>query len=94
MIFRKPYAFLIKNFKKIHIVMLALTIFIYFKLNDILDFIRDYINFGTYNKVLEPFSKEVGILFYLAIILILVISISSTFIQKKETMENIFSLCI
>ena len=75
MIFRKPYAFLIKNFKKIHIVMLILTIFIYFKLNDILDFIRDYINFGTYNKVLEPFSKEVGILFYLAIILILVISI-------------------
>ena len=47
MIFRKPYAFLIKNFKKIHIVVLLLCVFVYFKVNSIMKFVKEFIHYRS-----------------------------------------------
>ena len=84
MVFRKPYAFLIKNFKKIHIAMLVISLFIFIKLGGIVSFIRDYISFGTYNSTLEPFSVKTGIIFYLAIIIMIFISIALIILLKRK----------
>ena len=75
MVFRKPYAFLIKNFKKIHIFIFLLCIFIYLKVNSMTSFIKDYIQFGTYSASLESFSSKTGIFFYLAVLLVIVSSV-------------------
>ncbi len=76
MVFRKPYAFLIKNFKKIHIVMLFLWLFIYYKVFLLKDFVKEFISFGTYNSNLENVSNKINFLFYFTIVLMILISIS------------------
>lgn len=84
MIFRKPYAFLIKNFKKIHIVLLLLCVFVFFKVNSIMKFVKEFISYGTYSASLEPFSKNTGFLFYLALILIIISSLLLLILLKRK----------
>ncbi|MBR4619309.1 MAG: DUF4352 domain-containing protein [Bacilli bacterium] len=75
MVFRKPYAFLIKNFKKIHILLLFLWGFSYYKIYGVRKFIKDYITYGVYSRNLEGISTKIGPLLYLAMVLIIIISI-------------------
>lgn len=42
MVLRKPFALLIKNFRKIHFLLAALTIYIIYKANDLLSFFNEY----------------------------------------------------
>ena len=44
MIIRKPYAFLIKNFKLIHFFMFVLTSYLIFKANRIFSFFNEYVS--------------------------------------------------
>lgn len=44
MIIRKPYAFLIKNFKLIHFIMFIFTSYLLFKANRIFSFFNDYVS--------------------------------------------------
>lgn len=95
MVFRKPYAFLIKNFKKIHIVIFLLWFFIYLKVNDMLTFIKEYIQFGTYNASLESFSSKTGFLFYLATLLIIISSsLLLILLRKKDKPWKIYLVYI
>ena len=64
MVFRKPYAFLIKNFKKIHLLLLLLWVYIYYKMYILKGFVSEFITFGTYNKNLEGISTKITIPFY------------------------------
>lgn len=75
MIFRKPYAFLIKNFKKIHIVLLLISLFVAYKLMDVNHFIRDFMNYGSYDLFQDPITNHIT--FFLKISLILIIFGSS-----------------
>jgi len=86
MIFRKPYAFLIKNFKKIHIVILACVVFIYFKLLNILNFVKEFIRFESYDASVESFSSHVGVLFYLAVIFVILacLALMVLLVRKKK----------
>ena len=43
MVLRRPYAFLIKYFKLIHIILFILFAYITFKANNIVTFFKDYI---------------------------------------------------
>ena len=76
MVFRKPYAFLIKNFKKIHILMLIMWAFLYYKIFLLKDFVKEFINFGTYNSSLENISNKVNIIFYFIVIVMILVSIA------------------
>lgn len=95
MIFRKPYAFFIKNFRRIHIVILFLCIFVYLKLNNIFSFIQDYINFGVYSSGLEPFSSKTGFFFYLSLLVIIIASgLLIILLRRKEKPWKIYLLYI
>lgn len=86
MIIRKPYAFLIKNFKKIHIALLVCVVFMYFKLLNVLSFLKGFITYETYNSSLESFDSQVGVLFYLALAFVVIVSIALMvlLIKKKK----------
>ena len=86
MVFRKPYAFLIKNFRKIHILMLLLVIYVYVKHISLLAFVRNYVALQSYNSSLESIDKYVGFLPNLAIFLILLITglLIYLFLYKKK----------
>ena len=60
MIIRKPYAFLIKNFRKIHILLLILCAFIYYKNIQLSAFVNEFVSLGTYDFINEPISKYVS----------------------------------
>ena len=79
MIIRKPYAFLIKNFKKVHIFLFALAIYIYFKTTQTYSFTREFIRLTSYDRYNEPITKYItsfGIL---------------SLLKKRETLEAILS---
>ena len=86
MVFRKPYAFLIKNFKKIHILLLVLWAFIYYKIYEIREFIKEFVSFGTYNENLEGITTKVTPLLFIAIVSIIIITVLvvSLLIYKKK----------
>lgn len=75
MIFRKPYAFLIKNFRKIHIFLLILSLFVFYKQNQVASFVKEYISLGTYSYVLESIGSKIDFWLYFSLILILVSTI-------------------
>ena len=57
MIIRKPYAFLIKNFKKIHIFLLLLCCYIYYKNMQTRSFVSEFVQLGTYDAYNEPITR-------------------------------------
>ena len=84
MVFRKPYAFLIKNFKKIHIVMLLAWVFIFYKIYLVKDFVKEFISFGTYNSTLENITNKINFLFYLSVLFMIIISTALLILLKHK----------
>lgn len=84
MIIRKPYAFLIKNFKKIHIVLLVLSLFVAYKLLDVNSFVSDFMKYETYDYFSNPVSKHVSIFLQLSIVILIVGSISLLFLLMHK----------
>ena len=60
MIIRKPYAFLIKNFRKIHIALLIIGLFVLYKTIDTAGFVNDFMSFGTYDLYANPITKHIN----------------------------------
>lgn len=72
MVFRKPYAFFIKNFKKIHLVLILLCAFIYSRTLQLRSFNNEFMTYRTYNSYLEPISKYLSPLLYLSLIIVVI----------------------
>ncbi len=84
MIIRKPYAFLIKNFKKVHAVLLIISLYVFFKLLDVSSFIRDFMSFGIYEYDKSPISKHITPLLNLSIIVLIIGIISLILLLKRK----------
>ena len=86
MIIRKPYAFLIKNFKKIHIFLLILSFYVAYKLIDINSFVGDFMKFSIYDSYRDPVTKHISFFLMLSIFLLFLGSISLLFLlfHKKK----------
>ena len=86
MIIRKPYAFLIKNFRKIHIVLLLLSLFVLYKTIDTAGFVNEFMRFGTYDLYADPITNHVSTFMTVAILLMIAGSVSLLFLllHKKK----------
>ena len=84
MIIKKPYAFLIKNFKKVHIALLALCCFLYYITNRVNGFLKEFMVYGTYDSYNEPITKYLSPLTFLALIVIIGVSITLILLLKKK----------
>lgn len=84
MVFRKPYAFLIKNFRKIHIALLILCGFIYYKTMQLDSFVSEFISYLTYDSYLESITKYTSPFFYLVTLLVIVITGSLIVLLRKK----------
>ena len=84
MIIRKPYAFLIKNFKKVHGVLLLVSLYVLFKLFDMSKFIGDFMSFEVYDYFNDPITKHINILLYIAIGLLLIGCILLALLFKRK----------
>lgn len=73
MILRRPYAFLIKYFRIIHLILFIFFSYITYKANNILTFFKEYI---IYNGNIEVVSSEyISYFIFVSILLIITISV-------------------
>ena len=85
MIVKKPYAFLIKNFKKIHIFLFILCSYILYKASAIIPFMDDFIDTGMYDKFNGSVNQYITFIAYIFIILIIISLIAILqLLYKKE----------
>ena len=86
MILRKPYAFLIKYFKLIHIVLFLLSGYMFFRLRDMYVFFKDFVKNDVYLYVENIASHYISTMMFVAVIvtLIMVIAIFHLMRQKEK----------
>lgn len=86
MIIRKPYAFLIKNFRKIHIVLLLVGLFVFYRTFDTFNFVNRFMKSGIYDLFADPVTKHVTFWMNIGIYLIIIGSIALLFLllHKKK----------
>jgi len=86
MIIRKPYAFLIKNFRKIHIVLLLIGLYILYKTFDTVQFVNRFMDYGIYDLYADPISGHITFLMRVAILLVIAGTIALLFLllHKKK----------
>lgn len=87
MIIRKPYAFLIRNFKKIHIFLLVLSLFVVYKLFDVSSFVNEFMRLGTYDFYLDPITNHISFLLLLSVFLIFLGSLSILILLRYKNKQ-------
>ena len=104
MILRKPYAFLIKHFKMIHIILFLLGCFVLYQTNGLYSMIEEYQQLMIYNETVNSVLTYVSTPTILALVAIIIISgvlIYLLYYKKKPVIfyflviaEYVFTLVI
>lgn len=95
MILRKPYAFLIKKFKRVHLFLLLLMSFVAYETNNLLSFFTSYIKTGLFERNFYSLSSTyINIYIYLAIIIIFVVSIAIYILMDQKNKPKRFYFII
>ena len=89
MILRKPYAFLIKNFKIIHLLLVIMMMYVVYKINNISKFIYDYINNIANSSIATSYISG---LIFLSIIVIIGMSIVLYILMKYKKKPKLLYL--
>lgn len=84
MIIRKPYAFLIRNFKKIHIFLLILSLYVAYQLINVNSFVNEFMNLGTYDFFSDPITNHITWILTLAIALLIIGSAAILFLLNHK----------
>ena len=84
MIIRKPYAFLIKNFKKIHVFLFLLSLFVAYKLVNVNGFIAEFMRFGTYDLYQNPVQNHISFGLLVAVFLLIIGSSSLVLLLRYK----------
>ena len=84
MIIRKPYAFLIKNFRKIHIALLIISIYLAYRIFDINSFVNEFMRLGTYDLYADPISNHITFIMNIAILIMIAGSASLLLLLRHK----------
>ena len=82
MIIRKPYAFLIKNFKKIHIFLLILSLYVLYQIINVSVFVNEFMRLGTYDFFKDPITNHITWYLTLSIFLLIIGSSAILFLSR------------
>lgn len=96
MILKKPYGMLIKNFRKIHIILTILTIFISIEAHNILSFFNEYVANNYSVTVTDTLLREtINPWIYPALIITIIILIAVFILlkEKKKPTKAYFFTC-
>lgn len=76
MILRKPYALLIQYFQRIHLILILLSAYIFYKVMSLRTFVGEFLSTESYNAYYEPISDYINFLVIISILLIVAVSIT------------------
>lgn len=99
MILKKPYAFIIKHFRIIHLLLLIPMLYLIFKTKAMVSFFSTYIinDYSlNFNTVLSSLSSEyINVLMYISVLIILITFITmSILLQQKEKPTKFYNISI
>ena len=88
MILRRPYAFLIKYFRLIHLIMAGMLSFVILKSRNMLNFFKDYI---AYNGNIEIISSDyISYFIFVSLFLIIVLSVVIFYLMRYKKKPRLF----
>ncbi len=90
MILRKPYAFLIKNFRIIHFILSLIIGYIIFRTSSILSFLNNYIQRGYFNQTLSLTRQYTDVYLFLSIFIVILITIIIYFLMRFKNKPRLF----
>ena len=90
MILRKPYAFLIKHFKIIHIILFLIFTYLVFEMRNIYMFFINYVKNNHYTYFENMANKYMNPFIFIMIILIIAFAISVYELMKKKEKPVLF----
>ena len=89
MILKKPYGFLIKRFRVIHIILTLLTVYIAFSSRNIISFFRRYVSSGYSVTVVDDMASQyINWSIYLTIILVIISLIAIFVLLRTKKKPN------
>lgn len=99
MVLKKPYAFIIKHFRLIHLLLLVPMLYLIIKTRTIVSFFSSYVSSGytfQFNDVLSNLSSNyINILMYVAVVIILLVFvILSLVLQEKNKPTKFYNYSI
>lgn len=89
MVLKKPYAFLIKNFRIIHIILTAIIVFIIYRYNKIAGFFSSYVK-GEVKNALGFAETYIGPLIYIAVIVVIIFAFAMLWLMQKKEKPTLF----
>lgn len=92
MVFKKPYAILIKHFKLIHLIMTILMAYIIYKMTGIISFFNEYVSSGWMSITESEISSYIHSLMYFSIVLILILSIIIYLLMRFKKKPRLYYL--
>lgn len=84
MILRKPYAFLIKYFRKINILLLLLVVYIFYSCQKLYQFVNEYLSTTVYNKTIDSITNYINSYIFISLIVIIIISGILLYLLKRK----------
>ena len=85
MILRKPYKFLIKHFKIIHLLLFLPILYLIIRTNGIFTFFNNYVkNHYSYTVISNLAGSTVNLFMYLAVLLIVIISLIVYYLMRQK----------
>lgn len=92
MILRRPYAFLIKHFRLIHLILFALLAVITYNASTVLNFFKDYITANGNMEIL--YSNYINVFIYIAPIIIIGLSILIFYLMKYKDKPRLYYIIL
>lgn len=92
MILRRPYAFLIKHFRLIHLILFALLAVITYNASTVLNFFKDYITVNGNMEILS--SNYINVFIYIAPIIIIGLSILIFYLMKYKDKPRLYYIIL
>jgi len=94
-ILRKPYALLIKNFKKIHLVLCVFMAYIAYRSSNIFTFFNDLINHGTFDRTAFSLpSTYINIYMFIITIFIVAVTLVIYILMREKKKPKLLYLLI
>ena len=92
MVLRKPYAFLIKHFKIIHLILCIPLVYLIIKTGAITSFFSDYVKANYYTNLTNIAGSYINYFMYLAILVILLLVLAVYFLMRQKKKNSKFYL--
>ena len=91
-VLKKPYAFLIKHFKLIHLLLCIPLIYLIFRTGAIATFLNSYVSANYFTSETNLAGTYINYFMYLAILLVLLFVLAIYFLMRQKKKDTKFYL--